>query len=84
MGVWEQVMEFFGIGPRRPQPPPTSPEEHSRAGQVYETINRANCASDHADALGRSVLDQDRALTEAEVELLDGEWRRRAGGKPDR
>lgn len=76
MDIWSQVMNFFGFTPHCETP---SREDPRRARQVYQSIQRANCAADHADKVGQDVLDQESALLDAEVDVLADEWRRRPG-----
>lgn len=81
MNAWEHVMEWLGFASRRPAPPR---EDATRSGQVYQSIQRATCAADKADKLSRDVLAQDRALTDAEVDLLGDDWKRGARDQRDR
>lgn len=71
MGVWSHLMDWFGLAPRRPLPPR---EDARRAGQVYQSIQRANCAADQADRLSRDVLDQEAARFE--LDMIDRDLNR--------
>jgi len=69
-------MNLFHMPPWRPTPPP---ERQSQTRSVYDSINRANCASDRAEEISRAV-DQQNAkndLFDIERELLEDEWRRK-------